>query len=105
MDYNAVSEIDGKPGRVLGRSGRRPGLDKTWDKVLDDSDARFTSGLPVARSIPVTTPWTGTAKQGRAGQAALIYDSPVTGQVKTYSYDELRDEVAVLPVRCRLWRG
>ena len=31
---------------------------------------------------------------GRAAQAALIYDSPVTGTVKSYTYAELRDEVA-----------
>ncbi len=32
---------------------------------------------------------------GRGDQAALIYDSPVTGTTKTYSYRELRDEVAL----------
>ena len=32
---------------------------------------------------------------GRADQAALIYDSPVTNTVKTYTYRELRDEVAL----------
>jgi len=31
---------------------------------------------------------------GRAEQTALIYDSPVTGTVRRYSYRELRDEVA-----------
>ncbi len=31
---------------------------------------------------------------GRGRQAALIYDSPVTGTTRTYSYLELRDEVA-----------
>ena len=31
---------------------------------------------------------------GRGDQAALIYDSPVTGQVRSYSYNELLDEVA-----------
>ncbi|MFA5938084.1 MAG: propionyl-CoA synthetase [Sinimarinibacterium sp.] len=31
---------------------------------------------------------------GRAEQAALIYDSPVTGTVRTYTYRELRDAVA-----------
>ena len=31
---------------------------------------------------------------GRADQPALIYDSPVTRQVRTYTYRELRDEVA-----------
>ncbi|MFI7612300.1 propionyl-CoA synthetase [Nonomuraea terrae] len=31
---------------------------------------------------------------GRAGQAALIYDSPVTGTTRAYTYAELLDEVA-----------
>ncbi|MGB1832506.1 MAG: acetyl-coenzyme A synthetase N-terminal domain-containing protein, partial [bacterium] len=31
---------------------------------------------------------------GRAEQAALIYDSPVTGQQQTFTYLELRDAVA-----------
>jgi propionyl-CoA synthetase len=33
---------------------------------------------------------------GRAGQAAIVYDSPVTGTRRTISYAELLDEVAVL---------
>ncbi len=32
---------------------------------------------------------------GRGDQTALIYDSPVTGQQKKYSYSELRDQVAL----------
>ncbi|MEV4177394.1 propionyl-CoA synthetase [Nonomuraea sp. NPDC049709] len=31
---------------------------------------------------------------GRGGQAALIHDSPVTGSTRTYTYAELRDQVA-----------
>lgn len=34
-------------------------------------------------------------ENGRADQAALIYDSPVTNTQKTYSFRELRDEVAL----------
>ncbi|MEM6712644.1 MAG: propionyl-CoA synthetase [Pseudomonadota bacterium] len=33
-------------------------------------------------------------EHGRRGQAALIYDSPVTGTKKTYSFEDLRDEVS-----------
>ena len=32
---------------------------------------------------------------GRAEQVALIYDSPVTGKKRSYSYRQLRDEVAL----------
>ena len=35
-------------------------------------------------------------RDGRGDQAALIYDSPVTGSQRTYTYTELRDEVARL---------
>src|SRR5579862_6107331 len=31
---------------------------------------------------------------GRGGQAALIYDSPVTGTKRTFTYTQLRDDVA-----------
>jgi propionyl-CoA synthetase len=34
-------------------------------------------------------------RDGRAQQPALIYDSPVTGTVRSYSYEVLRDEVAL----------
>ncbi|WP_261842475.1 propionyl-CoA synthetase [Aliamphritea ceti] len=33
-------------------------------------------------------------EEGRGNQTALIFDSPVTGQKRQYSYTELRDEVA-----------
>ena len=33
-------------------------------------------------------------RDGRGDQAALIYDSPVTGTGRTYTYTELRDEAA-----------
>ena len=34
--------------------------------------------------------------EGRADQAALIFDSPVTGFKRTYTYRELLDETAPL---------
>ena len=36
------------------------------------------------------------ADNGRADQAALIYDSPVAGSKCVYTYGQLRDEVAAL---------
>jgi propionyl-CoA synthetase len=33
-------------------------------------------------------------RDGRGGQPALIYDSPVTGTTRTYTYAQLREEVA-----------
>ncbi|QFU15444.1 propionyl-CoA synthetase [Microvirga thermotolerans] len=35
-------------------------------------------------------------ERGRGGQAALVYDSPVTGTIRTFTYHDLREEVATL---------
>ena len=67
---------------------------KRWDRVLDDSNPPsyrwFTGGelntCYNALDLHVET--------GRGDQPALIYDSPVTGSKRTYTYTELRDEVA-----------
>ena len=72
------------------------GIDWTrkWDKVLDDSNPPFYRWFVGGE---VNTAWNALDRHvegGRADQAALIYDSPVTDTVKTYSYRELRDEVA-----------
>ena len=40
-------------------------------------------------------------ERGRAEQAALIYDSPVTGTKRRFTYRELRDEVVALAARAR----
>ena len=67
--------------------------DKPWDKVFDVVDGldRWFVG---ARCNTCYNCIDRHVEAGRGDQAALIYDSPVTGQVRTYSYSELRDEVA-----------
>jgi propionyl-CoA synthetase len=68
---------------------------KKWDQVLDASRAPFyrwfTGGL-------VNTCYNLLdvhVENGRAEQVALIYDSPVTEVVKSYTYRELLNEVAL----------
>jgi propionyl-CoA synthetase len=66
-----------------------------WDRVLDDSRAPFHRWFRGAR---LNTCWNALDRHvegGRAEQAALIHDSPMTGSVRTYSYRGLRDEVAL----------
>jgi propionyl-CoA synthetase len=68
--------------------------ERKWDRVLDDTRKPFylwfTGGVlntcynAVDRHV----------ESGRADQAALIYDSPVTATIKRYTFRELRDEVA-----------
>jgi propionyl-CoA synthetase len=70
--------------------------EKRWDKVLDDSNPPFTLWFRGGR---LNTCWNALDRHvvsGRGEQAALIYDSPVTQTIKTFSYRQLRDEVAQL---------
>ena len=68
---------------------------KPWEKVLDDSDAPFYEWFSGGEINTCYNALDRHCIEGRASQAALIYDSPVTGQARTYSFEELRDEVAV----------
>ncbi len=69
---------------------------RTWDKVLDDSNAPFYRWFVGAECNTCYNALDRHADGGRAEQLALIYDSPLTGTVKTYTYGALRDEVARL---------
>src|SRR5215813_13548524 len=65
-----------------------------WDRILDDSNPPFYRWF---RGGVLNTCWNALdrhVERGRGEQAALIYDSPVTNTVRTYSYRALRDEVA-----------
>lgn len=67
---------------------------RRWDKVLDTSRPpfyRWFSGgvLNTCYNLLDTH-----VENGRADQTALIYDSPVTGTVQSFTYRELLDEVA-----------
>ena len=68
---------------------------KSWDRVLDDSNKPFTRWFTGAECNTCHNALDRHVDDGRGEQAALIYDSPVTGgTVKTYTYRQLRDEVA-----------
>jgi propionyl-CoA synthetase len=70
--------------------------ERPWDRVLDRSREPLYRWFPGAR---LNTCWNALdrhVERGRAEQLALIYDSPVTGQVKRFTYRQLRDAVAKL---------
>mgnify|MGYP000016157267 CR=1 FL=1 len=68
---------------------------KPWEKVIDDSDAPYYEWFAGGEINTCYNALDRHCEQGRGDQAALIYDSPVTATVRSYSYAELRDEVAV----------
>jgi propionyl-CoA synthetase len=67
---------------------------KTWDRVLDDSHKPFYRWFAGAELNTCYNALDRHVDNGRSEQAALIYDSPVTSTIKSFSFRELRDEVA-----------
>src|ERR1043166_240234 len=68
---------------------------KKWDQVLDSARApfyRWFSGGVVNTCYNLLDVH---VERGRAEQVGLIYDSPVTGVVKSYTFRELLNEVAL----------
>jgi propionyl-CoA synthetase len=68
--------------------------ERRWDRVLDASRAPFYRWFSGGRINTCHNALDRHIEQGRGEQAALIYDSPVTGTVARLSYRELRDRVA-----------
>ena len=68
--------------------------DKRWDKVFDDSRRPYYRWFVGGRLNTCFNALDLHIERGRGKQTVLIYDSPVTGTVKSYTYDALRDEVA-----------
>ncbi|MDF1747658.1 MAG: propionyl-CoA synthetase [Alphaproteobacteria bacterium] len=68
---------------------------KPWDSVLDSSRApHFYSWFAGAQCNTCYNAVDRHADGGRGDQAAIIYDSPITGRTKTVTYSELKDQVA-----------
>lgn len=67
---------------------------KPWNKVLDDSRKPFYRWYAGGELNTCYNALDRHVENGRADQAALIYDSPVTGTQKSFTYAELRDAVA-----------
>jgi propionyl-CoA synthetase len=68
--------------------------DEPWQRVLDDTRSPFYRWFTGGRLNTCHNALDRHVDGGRADQLALIYDSPVTDTVKTFTYRELRDEVA-----------
>ena len=67
---------------------------KKWDRVLDNDSPPFTRWFVGGRLNTCYNALDRHVAEGRAEQAALIYDSPVTGTVRQFSYRELLDATA-----------
>src|ERR671936_786512 len=66
------------------------------DRILDDSRAPLYAWFADGVLNTCHNALDRHVEGGRADQPALIYDSPVTGTKKRFTYRELRDQVAKL---------
>ena len=83
------------PSDFWGEAAEGIDWEKRWDKVLDDSKAPIYRWFTGGRLNTCHNALDRHVANGRGEQAAIIYDSPVTGTQRTISYGELRDEVAL----------
>jgi propionyl-CoA synthetase len=68
--------------------------EKRWDRVLDDSQAPFYRWFGGGHINVAYNALDRHVEEGNGDRTALIYDSPVTGTIASWSYRELRDDVA-----------
>ncbi|MEM7121649.1 MAG: propionyl-CoA synthetase [Pseudomonadota bacterium] len=69
---------------------------KPWDRVLDDDKPPFYHWFDGAETNTCFNAVDRHVNAGRGDQRALIYDSPITGVVKTWTFSELKDAVALM---------
>ena len=68
---------------------------RKWDQVLDASNAPFYKWFPGGLVNTCYNVLDVHVENGRGEQVALIYDSPVTDVIKSYTYRALLDQVAL----------
>ena len=69
---------------------------KPWDAVFDPYSGQYGRWFAGAECNTAYNCLDRHVESGRGQQKALIYDSPVTGAKRSYTYAELTDEVATL---------
>jgi len=82
-----------KPEEFWAEAAAAIDWEKRWDRVLDDSRPPFCRWFAGGR---LNTCWNALDRHVAAGsgeRVALIWDSPVTGQIVRFTYRDLRDRV------------
>ncbi len=82
------------PERFWAEAGDEIHWYKKWDKVLDDSNKPFYRWFVGGKVNTCYNAVDRHIENGRGEQLALIYDSPVTDTIKSYTFRALRDEIA-----------
>jgi propionyl-CoA synthetase len=93
--YDAVhSRSLEEPEAFWSEAARQVHWFKPWDTVLDDSNQPFYRWFTGGVLNTCYNTLDRHVENGRADQTALIYDSPVTNTLESFTFRELRDRVA-----------
>ena len=90
-----AASID-NPTRFWGSAAESIQWDRRWDSVLDDTHPPFYRWFAGGQLNTCYNALDLHIERGRGKQTALIYDSPVTNTIRSYTYSQLRDDVALL---------
>ncbi|MDD1653063.1 MAG: propionyl-CoA synthetase [Methanomicrobiales archaeon] len=82
------------PEGFWGDAARSVDWYRPWDRVRDDSRPPFTRWFPGGIVNTCHNALDRHVDAGNGDRVALMYDSPVTGTVRTFTYRDLRDRVA-----------
>lgn len=94
MKYQeAYRESLENPDAFWGRAAEEIAWDRKWDKVLELSQPPFCKWFPGGMLNSCFNAVDLHVAQGRGDQTAVIYDSPVTGIVKKFTYSDLKERV------------
>ncbi len=84
------------PEAFWAEAGKAIDWDQPWDKVFDATMGTYGQWFAGATCNTCYNAVDRHVAAGRGAQAAVIYDSPVTGTKHTYTYDDLKAEVSAL---------
>jgi propionyl-CoA synthetase len=85
-----------EPERFWAETAENIHWHRKWERVFDDSRKPFYRWFKGGILNTCYNALDLHIDRGRGKQPALIYDSPVTDTIRTYTYAELRDQVARL---------
>ena len=96
-DYEAAYELSLRdPEAFWGRAAEEISWMRRPDRALDASEAPFVRWFPGGVMNTCYNAVDRHVERGRGKQRALIYDSPVTGTLRAFTYAELRERVSAL---------
>ena len=84
------------PEEYWGEIGKDVHWYKSWDNVLDDSEAPYYRWFTGAEVNTCYNALDLHVNEGRGDQDAIIYDSAMTGEIRHLTYNEMLDHTARL---------